>query len=114
MTERRIQSRCLCAEMVKLNWQGGTADAVLEDISPFGGCVQLEFAIPLGSPVTLSIGQSKYPGHVCYCVYREIGYFVGLRFCDDKVWSPDEVVPQHLLNLETLVRAAQAAKSVPD
>jgi len=114
MTERRIESRCLCADLVRLKWGGGLANAVLEDISPLGGCVQLDFPVPLGALVTLFIGSSQYAGHVCYCVFREYGYFVGLRFSGDRVWSADEVRPQHLLNLETLARAAFAADSTRD
>ena len=108
MTERRIESRCLCADLVRLSWAERTVDAVLEDISALGGCVQVEAAIPLGTAISLSIGETIYRGHVSYCVFRDYGYFVGLRFAEDKTWSADEVVPQHLVNLEVLLRTAAA------
>jgi len=81
-------------------------EAVLEDIAGPGGCVQTEEPIALGSAIILTIGGAKFSGHVCYCVYRDYGYFVGLRFSEDKVWTVDQVVPQHLTNLETLMRRA--------
>ena len=101
-----METRCLCADLVRLTWSGGTVEAVLEDIAGPGGCVQVEEPIPLGSAMTLTIGGSKFSGHVCYCVYRDYGYFVGLRFSADKAWTVDQVAPQHLTNLETLMRRA--------
>jgi hypothetical protein len=77
--------------------------AVLEDISELGGCVQIEEPIALGSSVTLSIGGAEYSGHVCYCVFRDYGYFVGLRFSKDSVWTVDDVAPQHLTDPEALM-----------
>lgn len=104
MTERRFQGRCLCADLVRVEWSGGVVEAVLEDISALGGCVQVEEPIPLGVPMTLSIGESRFRGHVCYCVFRDYGYFVGLRFEDDTVWTRAQVLPQHLTDLESLTR----------
>ncbi|MGD1071045.1 MAG: PilZ domain-containing protein [Bryobacteraceae bacterium] len=114
MKEKRLQGRCLCAQMVQVSWaegkQAGAAlhivQAVLEDISELGGCVEVEEPIPLGAPLTLSIGDSEFLGHVCYCVFRDYGYFVGIRFLDDSVWSRDQVVPQHLIDLKNLARHA--------
>ncbi len=104
MKEKRFESRCLCAQLVRVDWSGGTLEAVLEDISALGGCVQVEEPIPLGSLVTLSISESRFRGHVCYCVYRDYGYFAGFRFSGDTVWSRDQVVPQHLTDLQALAR----------
>jgi hypothetical protein len=109
--EKRYQSRCLCAQMVRVDWSGGTVEAVLEDISAPGGCVQVEEPIPLGSALTLSIGESRFSGHVCYCVYRDYGYFVGIRFAEGTVWSRKQVVPQHLTDLRSFIRHAGAEVS---
>jgi hypothetical protein len=79
-----------------------TEEAVLEDISEVGGCVQMEHPIPLGVSIKLSIHDAKFEGHVCYCVFRDYGYFVGIRFSDDTVWSAETVVPDHLTNLQQL------------
>src|SRR5439155_5090714 len=92
LSEKRFESRCLCAQLVRVGWSGGMVEAVLEDISALGGCVQVEEPIPLGSALALSIGDSAFRGHVCYCVYRDYGYFVGIRFAEDTVWSRDQVV----------------------
>ena len=34
----------------------------------------------------------------CYCAYREIGYFVGVKFRAGTQWSEDVFLPQHLLD----------------
>ena len=60
---------------------------MLEDISALGACVQVEEPIPLDTPITLSIGEARLSGHVCYCVFRDYGQFVGIRFADDSEWS---------------------------
>jgi hypothetical protein len=111
MSERRFESRYLCADLVKVEWfdkidDDGhrlcTESAVLEDISEVGGCVQTENPIPLGAGIMLSIQEQYFLGHVCYCVYRDYGYFVGIRFSPDTVWNADKVVPDHLTNLHEL------------
>jgi hypothetical protein len=107
MNERRFEGRCLCAQLVRVEWPGGVVEAVLEDISALGGCVQVEEPIPLGSALALSIGESNFDGHVCYCVFRDYGYFVGIRFSKDTVWSRDQVVPQHLTDLRAIARQAR-------
>jgi hypothetical protein len=107
MSERRGENRYLCADLVRIDWMTGedsfrTEEAILEDISKIGGCVQIETPIPLGSTVMLSIHDARFTGHVCYCVYRDYGYFIGIRFSDETVWSEDQVVPDHLTNLQRL------------
>ena len=106
--EKRFESRCLCAQLIRVDWPGGPVEAVLEDISALGACVQVEESVPLGSPLALSIGKSEFRGHVCYCVYRDYGYFVGIRFAEDTQWSRDQVAPQHLTDLEAFARHACA------
>lgn len=114
MKEMRLQGRCLCAQMVQVSFADSTeigatlrtVEAVLEDISELGGCVQVEEPIPLGAPMTLAIGESEFMGHVCYCVFRDYGYFVGIRFLDDRIWTREQVVPQHLIDLKSLARLA--------
>lgn len=102
----------LCADVVEACWtdkNGETqrANALLEDISPSGACLQFETAVPRG--VTLSWGSSKqeFTGEVRYCVYREIGYFVGVEFDPRSKWSKKAYKPQHLLDLERLMSAAR-------
>jgi hypothetical protein len=110
MSERRLENRFLCADLVRVSWspaEGGakkTAEAVLEDISHVGGCVQVEEAVPEGSAIRLSIGDWNFDGAVSYCAFRECGYFVGITFCAGSAWSADRVLPQHLVDLRSVFR----------
>jgi hypothetical protein len=116
MSERRNESRYLCADLVRVDWVADgatdeedifrTEEAVLEDISEVGGCVQTEITIPLGATIMLSIHGAKFMGNVCYCVFRDYGYFVGIRFSDETVWSAETVIPDHLTNLQELASQA--------
>jgi hypothetical protein len=56
MTERRFEGRFLCADLVRVDWLAGSraAEAVLEDISALGACVQVEEFIPPGSAISIS------------------------------------------------------------
>jgi hypothetical protein len=97
MSERRFEGRFLCADMVRVNWLAGpnsrTAGAVLEDISTLGACVQVEEAIPPGASISISmidgpddsVEAARFTGCVSYCVYRDYGYFVGIRFSDASI-----------------------------
>ena len=98
----------LCADMLDVFWkestgESGKATALLEDISPSGACLQLETPIPLASEIRWSAPKQEFKGHVRYCVYREIGYFVGVEFESAVRWSTKSFKPQHMLNLQTLV-----------
>ena len=108
MQERRSEIRMLCADMVEVSWkdQAGRrrrAVGLLEDISPSGACLQLETAVPLGAQILLECPKQEFIGSVQYCVYREIGYFVGLAFHDGCKWSKKAYKPQHLLDLHQLL-----------
>jgi hypothetical protein len=121
METRRLEGRFLCADLVRLDWRGEdgpngvralrSEQALLEDISPQGGCVQLEEPVPEGTAIMLTVGSTPFYGHVCYCVFRDDGYFVGLRFAEENMWSAGMVRPQHLLSLCELGLAAQASLS---
>jgi hypothetical protein len=111
--EKRLEGRFLCADLVRLDWLVGedhlrTEQALLEDISPLGGCIQLDEPLALGSIVMLTVGRTPFYGHVCYCAFRDDAYFIGLRFSNDTVWSASIVEPQHLTNLQELGELAQA------
>jgi hypothetical protein len=105
-TERRLEGRFLCADVVKVTRVEGdprkTLEAVLEDISPLGACVQVEEQIPLGMEVVLSSGGKCLSGVVSYCVYRDYGFFVGIHFLDETHWSKGVFVPDHLTSLAAL------------
>ncbi len=118
MSERRLENRFLCADLAKVNWfveSGvcGAGEAILEDISRIGACVQVENAIPLGATASLAIGQATFTGKVRYCVYRDYGYFVGMRFEDASSWSAAALEPQHLTDVGTLMQKASASAPIP-
>jgi hypothetical protein len=52
-------------------------------------------------------------GKVRYCVFREIGYFLGVEFEPGHRWSQKQFRPQHLLDPRRLVhRAAENAEAI--
>jgi hypothetical protein len=94
----------LCADMVEVQWRdeaGGRwrGGALLEDISASGACLQVESPIPLGAEIRWEGPGKRFEGEVKYCVYREIGYFVGVEFHSGSRWSKKDYRPQHLLDL---------------
>ena len=108
MQEKRSEVRMLCADMVEASWTESTGKtrkmtALLEDISPSGACLQFETAVPLGVRLRWSGPRQCFAGQVQYCVYREIGYFVGVQFEPRSKWSKRAYKPRHLLDLQTLV-----------
>lgn len=107
-TQRRLEGRFLCADVVSLTCLEGervkTTEAVLEDISPVGACVQVEEAVPLGTEVALTAADKSLFGVVSYCVYRDYGFFVGIHFSDETHWSRRVFEPDHLISMETLAR----------
>jgi len=113
MTERRSEVRMLCADLVDLCWRDpagkkGHVTALLEDISASGACFQLEAPMELGSEVEWRSPKRGFSGVVRYCVYREIGYFVGIELLQSSKWNRRAFKPQHLLDLQRLV--AQSSK----
>ena len=113
-TERRLESRSLCAELVKIGWPEGdggsqTTSAVLEDISTHGACLQTEVPVPLGVEAFIQHQTWIIRCRVAYCLFREIGYFVGVTFEDGAKWSQEEFEPRHLLNLTKLAGHARRA-----
>lgn len=118
MIERRLESRFLCADLVTVEWladvgsgvESRTVEALLEDISALGACVQVEERIPPGSAISISAISGKHPrfaGHVSYCVYRDYGYFAGIRFADETRWSSRVFEPQHLTDLTALMLSGE-------
>jgi hypothetical protein len=118
MNERRYESRFLCADLVKVEWFSEdddgknlrTAEAVLEDISSLGACVQVDEPVPVGAKILISVGDKEVArlcGQVSYCVFRDYGYFVGIRFSNETRWSSGIFEPQHLTSLEALANSGR-------
>lgn len=111
MLKERSEPRMLCADLVNVRWKdksgrGRKATAILEDISSRGACLQLDIPVPVATLVRISHAKGQLEGSVRYCVYRDIGYFVGLQFSGDSKWSAREYKPQHMLDLQRLLGRA--------
>ncbi len=108
MFDRRIEPRMLCADMVDVQWKDKTGRirkgvANLEDISLSGACLQFDQPVPLQTDLRISYPKGELLGKVRYCVYREIGYFLGIEFDPGCRWSSRHFKPQHLLDPRRLV-----------
>ena len=109
----------LCADMVEVCWKETSGRrckciALLEDISPSGMCLQFEMPLPVDTEVDVYCPGEKLSGTVRYCVYREIGYFVGIELQPSTHWSRKQFEPQHLLDLEELVQRGEKRASPGD
>jgi len=108
MMDRRIEPRLLCADLVDVQWKDQTGRvrrsvANLEDISLSGACLQVDRPVPLGTPYRITYPKGVLVGKVKYCVFREIGYFLGIEFESGSRWSRSDFRPQHLLDPRHLV-----------
>lgn len=113
MLDRRIEPRLLCADLVELQWKDKTGRtrrsiANLEDISLSGACLQVDRPIPLQVPVRIAYPKGELFGKVRYCVFREIGYFLGIEFEPGCRWSLRIYRPQHLLDPRRLLSRTTA------
>lgn len=102
----------LCADVLETCWTGPDgqthrASALLEDISASGACLQFETPVPTGVSLRWSSRNCDFAGEVRYCVFREIGYFVGVEFEPSSKWSRSDYRPLHLLDLQQLVENAK-------
>lgn len=107
--DRRVETRLLCADLVDFHWKDANGRkrrgvANLEDISVSGACLQVERPIPLGTAVHISHSKGELSGVVKYCIFREIGYFLGVEFDANSRWSQEEFKPRHLLDPRSLLR----------
>lgn len=119
MQDRRLEPRLLCADLVDIQWQdkaGRVKKSVanLEDISLCGACLQMDTPIPLETIVIIGHAKGELHGTVRYCVYREIGYFIGLQFDGGSRWNQRLFRPQHLLDPRRLVLRASNRPAKPD
>ncbi|MEO7652242.1 MAG: PilZ domain-containing protein [Bryobacteraceae bacterium] len=108
MIRERSEARMLCAELVNIRWKdksgrGHKTTAILEDISSAGACLQLDSPVPVSTIIFIHHPKGKLQGIVKYCVYRDIGYFVGLQFDPESKWSPKQFQPEHMLDLPRLL-----------
>jgi len=109
---RRVEPRMLCADLVDIQWKdqnGRTRRGVanLEDISLSGACLQVDRPVALGSALHITYPNGELAGRVKYCVFREIGYFLGIEFDPGSRWSQRDYRPQHLLDPRRLVMRSE-------
>ena len=98
----------LCADLVDFHWKDSNGRkrrsvANLEDISVSGACLQVDRPIPLGTSVYVSYPNGELNGVVKYCIFREIGYFLGVEFDSDSRWSQTDFRPRHMLDPRSLM-----------
>ena len=109
----------LCADLVDVQWKDKNGRirrvvANLEDISLSGACLQVDSPIPIDTTLRINYPKGELQGRVCYCVFREIGYFLGIEFEPGFQWSLQQFKPQHLLDPRRLVnRTANRAVRTP-
>src|SRR4051812_5465795 len=108
MLARRSKRRMLSADIGDVRGKdpaGRTRRGVanLEDISLSGACLQVDRPVPLGTTFRISYPNGELMGKVKYCVFREIGYFLGIEFEPGSRWSQRHFRPQHLLDPRRLV-----------
>jgi hypothetical protein len=99
---------------VELEWRDKSGwlrvvTAILEDISPRGACLQLEYPVPVNVEATVRHHALwSVECRTSYCNYRDIGYFLGLEFKPGTRWSKRAFRPQHLLELANLIQRPHA------
>jgi hypothetical protein len=106
----------LCADLVDVEWQDENGRlkrtvANLEDISHSGACLQLDVAVPLYTMVRINHPRGELVGNVRYCVYREIGYFLGVQFESRSKWYRRNFRPLHLFDPRRLVGRREGKES---
>jgi hypothetical protein len=98
----------LCADMVGLEWKDKSGRirrgvAHLEDISLSGASLQVDYPVPLQASLRITYPKGELRGILRYCVFREIGYFLGVEFEPGSKWSLRHFKPQHMLDPRKLV-----------
>lgn len=107
MNDKRRDRRLLCAELVQVTFRSESGRQQrrvtnLEDISTTGLCLQSETRIPEETKVTVNYGGGELFGRVRYCVFREIGFLIGIEFDPGCRWSKNIFKPEHLLDPQGL------------
>ncbi|MGH9581723.1 MAG: hypothetical protein ACRD4O_02165 [Bryobacteraceae bacterium] len=118
MQERRTDTRLLCADLVELIWTDEANRehrrvANLEDISLSGLCLCAEMAVPEGTDVRVHYGDGELVGVIRYCVFRDIGFVLGIEFRAGCRWSTRHFQPQHMIDPRQLVQEAMERHGSP-
>ncbi len=106
----------LCSELVDVQWedrQGRKRESLanLEDISLSGVCLQMDEPVPNDTLLHIFHAKGEFQGNVRYCLFRDVGYFLGVQLSPGCRWSPQDYQPQHLLDLRRLVMRSAGCAS---
>jgi hypothetical protein len=103
MEERHSEQRMMCADLVKIRIRERRRllqqVATLEEISPSGACVQLDFPVEAGVEIEMICSTCRYKGRVRNCRFAGIGYDADVQFDEGGSWRPEDFVPRHLLDI---------------
>ena len=107
----------MCADLVDVCWvdrkgQLKRTIANLEDISESGVCLQVDEELSLGTDIHISYPNGDFSGTVKYCVYREIGFFIGIQFGSNVKWNQKRYRPQYMFDPRRLVEAEKPAREM--
>lgn len=115
MEDRRLEPRLMCADLIDIWWvdrfgrtQKGLAN--LEDISNSGACLQVDAPVPAETLLHIVHPKATFEGRVRYCVYRETGYFLGIKFEAGFRWDRQRFRPKHLFDPRTLLNRGAKPK----
>lgn len=109
-----------CSDLITVHLQtSGRGEeelvAILEDISAFGACLQLERSIPTDTAIRMVCScceaHCEFRGRIVDSRAEDgIGYFIEVNFEPGTVWSPERYRPDHLLDVSG---QAHQAEQVP-
>jgi hypothetical protein len=75
--------------------------------------LQLDSPLALDKKLVIEYRKVRLAGSVCYCFFRDIGYWVGVQFTARNKWSRKDFRPRHLFDpRKLLARAAPPQKNV--
>jgi hypothetical protein len=63
--------------------------ANLDNISPGGACLGLDYIIAAKTPLRIIHSGGELTGKVIYCVWQDVWFVVGVEFDRDCQWSQD-------------------------
>ena len=104
--ERRLESRFLCADLVRVSWAADDgfheADGNLEDVAPSGCRLLMDEGIPEKTSIAIRCDDTLFLGTVQYCHPGEIGFDLGIEFDQIGAWERGKFEPRHLLDVRKL------------
>jgi len=102
--DNRHHRRSMCSELISVSFYDQqdspvATTALLEDLSPRGGCLSLNVPLTVGLRVKLAGDGFSKEAEVRYCELGEYGYLAGIEFAAGHEWRREEWQPRHLLSL---------------